>query len=143
LSLAGIGIAVNGIPAPIYWVSNTAAGGEAVAFQTPCEVSPGSAMVAVTYNGGTKSIPNVSVAALQPGIFETIIGGKRYAVLLHVSDGSYVTPDNPARRGEQLKMFATGLGPISPTTVTNRVGLGGQTPSAIITAGLNNMAEFR
>ncbi len=138
LSLAGVGIAVNGIPAPIFWVSNTAAGGEAVAFQTPCEVSPGTATVAVTYNGGTKSISNVSVAALQPGIFETVIGGKRYAVLLHASDGSYVTPDNPARRGEQLKMFVTGLGPISPATGTNRVGLGEQTPSAIITAGLNN-----
>lgn len=137
-TLANATITVNGIQAPIFWVSNTASGGEAIAFQTPCEITPGPASVIVGYSGGTKTVSGVNVVAFQPALFETIFGGKRYAVLLHASDGSYVTPDNPARRGENLKMFVTGLGPVTPATATNRAGVGGQKPTALITAGLNN-----
>ncbi|MBS1871752.1 MAG: Ig-like domain-containing protein [Acidobacteria bacterium] len=137
-TLVNDSVTVNGVPAPIFWVSNTTSGGEAIAFQTPCEISVGAATVTVGYNGGSKTVSGVTVSALQPGIFETLINNKRYAVMLHVSDGSYVTPDNPARRGESLKLFVTGLGAVTPATSTNRVGLGGQKPTAIITAGLNN-----
>ncbi len=136
-TLSGVNITVNGIPAPLFWVSNTQAGGEAVAFQTPCEVTAGPATVVITVNGGNTTVSNVPVTKYQPGIFQTTINGRPYAVLVH-SDGSYVTPDNPARRGEQLKLFATGLGQASPATGTNRAGIGGQASTAIITVGVNN-----
>ncbi len=137
--LSGVMISVNGIPAPIYWVSNTQQGGEAVAFQTPCEVTPGPASVVVTVSGGSTTVANVPVFKYQPGIFDTALpNGRRQAVLLHVSDGSYVTPDNPARRGEQLKMFVTGLGLGATPTGTNRAGIGGQASDALITVGVNN-----
>jgi uncharacterized protein (TIGR03437 family) len=93
----------------------------------------------VRVSGGNTTVNNVAVAKYQPGIFENIINGQRYAVLQHQSDGSYVTPDNPARRGEQLKMFVTGIGTGNPAIGTNRAGLGGQQPDAIISAvGVNN-----
>ncbi len=53
-------------------------------------------------------------------------------------DGSYVTPDNPARRGEQLKMFVTGLGTGASPVGTDRAGVGGQASDALITVGVNN-----
>lgn len=136
--LSGITISVNGIPAPIYWVSNTTAGGEAVAFQTPCEVTPGTATVVVTVNGGNTNVGSVPVSKYQPGIFSNVINGQRFAVLQHVSDGSFVTADNPARRGEALNMFVTGLGLGTPPTGTNRAGTGNQFSDAIITVGVNN-----
>ena len=134
-SFQGVDLTVNGVAAPIYY-----AGPNAVAFQTPCETPAGSTTVIVRVNGGSTSIAGVPVAALQPGIFETTFistGTKKYAVLLR-PDGSYVTPDNPARRGEQIKMFATGLGQVTTATGTNKAGIGGQTVNASLLVGLNN-----
>jgi uncharacterized protein (TIGR03437 family) len=137
-TLAGVSLSVNGIPSPIFWVSNTQQGGEAVAFQTPCEVTPGPATVVITVNSGNTTVSAVPVLKYQPGIFQTTFNGRVYAVLLHATDGSYVTPDNPATRGELLKMFVTGLGAGSPATGTNRAGIGGQASTALITVGVNN-----
>jgi uncharacterized protein (TIGR03437 family) len=138
LALSGVSVTVNGSGAPLFWVSNTPQGGEAVAFQTPCEVTPGPASVVVTVNGGSTTVSNVTVTKYQPGIFETVVSGKKYAVLLHASDGSYVTLDNPARRGEQLKMFVTGLGMGATSVGTDRAGTGGQASDAAIIVGVNN-----
>ena len=96
--------------------------------------------MALRVNGGTTTISGVAVVALQPGIFETTFastGSKKYAVLVR-PDGSYVTPDNPARRGEQIKMFATGLGPVTTATGTGKAGVGGQTVNANLLVGVNN-----
>ena len=133
-TLSNVSVDVNGIPAPIFWVSNTATGGEAVAFQTPCEVTAGAATVTVRVGGGNTVVQNVPVSKYQPGIFETVINGQKWAVLLH-SDGSYVTPDNPAQRGETLTLFATGIGPVA--TGTGKVGTG-QVSNALIAVGVNN-----
>jgi uncharacterized protein (TIGR03437 family) len=131
-TLGGVSLTVNGVAAPIFWVTSGA-----VAFQTPCETQPGTASVVFTVNGSSTSVSGVPVAALQPGIFEYVQNGRRYAVLLH-DNGSPVTPDNPARRGEALKMFATGLGSITTATATGRAGVGGQTVDAPVTVGVNN-----
>ena len=132
----GVDLTVNGIAAPIYYV-----GPNAVAFQTPCETQPGLATVVMRVNGGTTTISGVTVSALQPGIFETTFPAtgtsKKYAVLIR-PDGSYVTPDNPAHRGEQIKMFATGLGQVSIPTGTGKAGVGGQTVNATALVGVNN-----
>jgi uncharacterized protein (TIGR03437 family) len=136
-SLSGVSIDINGIPAPIFWVSNTQQGGEAVAFQTPCDVSPGLAEAVIRVNGGDTTVSSVPVSKYQPGIFDTTVEGRRYAVLLH-EDGSYVTPENPAQRGETLKMFTTGMGPVSPMTGTNQAGTGDQIVTANIAVGVNN-----
>jgi uncharacterized protein (TIGR03437 family) len=130
-SLGGLDISVNGVAAPLFWVMN----GEA-AFQTPCETQPGNATVVVRVNGASATV-TVPVAQYQPGIFETLFNGQRYAVLVH-QDGSYVTLSNPARRGEQLTMFATGLGTVTPSAGTNRVGTGGQSVDAPVIVGVNN-----
>ncbi len=130
-SLGGLDISVNGVAAPLFWVMNGGA-----AFQTPCETQPGNATVVVRVNGATATV-TVPVTQYQPGIFETLLNGQRYAVLVH-QDGSYVTLSNPARRGEQLTLFATGLGTVTPSTGTNRAGTGGQAVDVPVIVGLNN-----
>lgn len=137
-TLQGDSLTVNGVPAPIFWVSNTVTGGEAVAFQTPCEVTAGPATVVVTAGSGNTTVSNVPVAKYQPGFFTTMIGGKTYGVVQRVADGSFVTPDNPAHRGDTLKVFVTGLGTGVPSVGTNKAGLGGQASDAMITTGVNN-----
>jgi uncharacterized protein (TIGR03437 family) len=138
LSLAGVELTVNGVPAPIHSVSNVA-GREQVNFQTPCETAPGLATVVIRIGGGTPTtISGVPVFIAQPGVFEyTAANGRRYAAVLR-PDGSWVSPENPARAGETLRIIVTGLGVVNPVTGTNRIGIGGQLVPLTLITGLNN-----
>jgi len=129
----------NGTNAPIYAVSNIN-GQESVTVQVPFEVNPGTASVTVrTTSGGTTTVDGVPIAALSPGVFEWTdpSNNRRYAVAYH-ADGSAVVSTNPARAGEIIRVFATGLGAVSPATGTNRIGATGQTVNAPVIVGLNN-----
>jgi uncharacterized protein (TIGR03437 family) len=82
---------------------------------------------------------NVPIVPYAPGIFETTAFGPRQAVALHASDGSYVTPTNPAHHGENIIIYLTGLGQTTPATGTNQAGLANQQlANTNIYAGLNN-----
>jgi uncharacterized protein (TIGR03437 family) len=75
-------------------------GQESVSVQVPCETTPGSSVpVAVNAGGGTATV-NIPVQIASPGIFETPMSdGVRRAVMVR-ADGSFVSLENPARRGE-------------------------------------------
>jgi uncharacterized protein (TIGR03437 family) len=134
----GITVTFNGIAAPIFSVSN-ASGVQQVVVQVPYEIGGVSSVnVAITNSGGgTATVSNVAVQPYAPGIFETSVFGPKQAVAVH-SDGSYVTPSSPARRGENIIIYLTGLGQTSPATGTNRAGTVGQNLLAPIVAGINN-----
>jgi uncharacterized protein (TIGR03437 family) len=90
-------------------------------------------------SGGSTNVSGVPVLRTQPGIFETDPGNgvRRYAALQR-PDGSWVTAENPARRGEVLKALVTGLGSVTPATDTNRAGLAGQLVQAPMIVGVND-----
>jgi uncharacterized protein (TIGR03437 family) len=50
------------------------------------------------------------VIAATPGIFTATGDGRSSPVIVHASDYKLVTPQNPARTGEFLTIFCTGLG---------------------------------
>ena len=59
---------------------------------------------------------NLPLADYAPGIFEFRLGGKYYGAVTH-ADGTVVTAQSPARAGETVVVYATGLGPVdSPQT---------------------------
>ncbi len=133
----GIEIQFGGVSAPIYWVSNQG-GIEEIAIQVPFEVPVGQSTVSIrSSGGGSSSIPNVQVLPVQPGIFETTVAGRRFAVATR-PDGSFIGPDNPALRGEIIRFYVTGLGQTTPATGTNRTGVPGQAVLAPMVAGLND-----
>jgi uncharacterized protein (TIGR03437 family) len=135
-SLAGITITFNGVLAPIYYVSNVA-GKEQVAVQVPFEVTVGTATVVINSAGGGSGTFTVQVQPLAPGIFEALYGNTKLAVALR-PDGSYVSPTNPALRGEVIRIFLTGMGQTNPATGTNKAGVPGETVAAPVVVGLNN-----
>ena len=136
-SLSGFSVTFNGIPAPVFFASNQN-GQEQVGVQVPFEIAPGTAAVAITAaGGGTATIPNVPVQAVAPGVFETTYNGQNFVVAIR-PDGSYVSPTNPAQRGEVDCAFATGLGQVNPTIATNSAGTANQNVTASIDFGLNN-----
>jgi uncharacterized protein (TIGR03437 family) len=109
-TLGGVGVTVNGIAAPVYYVSP----GQ-INFQVPW-ASPvsGTVGVAVTLNGGSSSSVNVPVATAAPGLF--VLASKQAAV--ENSDFSVNDPSNPAKVGSTIFAFLTGSGPVAPAAAS-------------------------
>jgi uncharacterized protein (TIGR03437 family) len=142
--LSSVSVAIGGTPAPIYAVCNLGQGQQYVTVQVPTTVALGSTSVTVTVNAVPATVQNVPVTGASPGLFETVMSdGRRRAVAIR-SDGTYVSLENPARRGEPIRVFATGLG-IGQTAAGTRIGTNQVSPIGTAYAspyqmlvGLNN-----
>jgi uncharacterized protein (TIGR03437 family) len=110
-TLAGASITVNGQPAPLFFVSPTQ-----INFQFPFEVTGAQALVQVTTLDGATTL----LVPVMPAAPAIIAGG-----IIHAATGAPVNADNPARAGEVLTLFATGLGVTNPA-----VPSGAPAPSA-------------
>ncbi len=134
--LAGVTVRFGLLFAPILSISNVN-GQESITIQAPFELRTGVTPVTIDVSGFSSTV-NAAVVPYQPGIFETVAAdGKRYATLFR-TDGSAVTPENPARRGETIRLQATGLGQVSPPTGTNRPGTADQKVNVQIIVGVND-----
>jgi adhesin/invasin len=119
-SMNGISVEFNNTFAPIY--SATLVNGQPqLMVQVPCEVTP-AANVPVTVNvgAGFASI-KVPVLAAAPGIFQVPYSDSTLRAVSLRSDGSFVSLSNPARRGETVRVYVTGLGPTVPYVGTGQV----------------------
>jgi uncharacterized protein (TIGR03437 family) len=139
--LSGVRVQVNGIPAPLVYVSP----GQ-INFQIPYEASPGMASVVVIRNKMRSVAQTVEVKQYSPGFF-TFQGNTAIA---QRPDLSLVTSDSPAKAGEGLVFYITGIGglsnppatgapaggsPLSTSLVQPTLTVGG-TPANIFFAGL-------
>ena len=122
--VAGLTIQFGGVLAPILWVANLN-GQESASVQVPCDVPastavpPATVPVVATVNSVASPPFAVTVLPFSPGIFQFMdTDGAIRAVLLG-QDGSVISLANPARPGEVLRMFATGLGQTTPGLVTD------------------------
>lgn len=123
LQLANVTVQFGGAYAPIYNVSNVN-GRESVTVQVPFEVTPGVVPVKINVGGGATTV-NQQVLPVSPAIFETTMADGRRRAIIIKSNGTLATPDNPALQGETVKMYATGLGQVTPPLVTNSPGIAG------------------
>jgi len=105
LSLAGVSATVNGVSAPLYFVSP----GQ-IDLQIPYETGRGAAILAID-NAGLVAYFPVQVAVTAPGIFN---------VFYDASTNQY----NTAAPGDPVEMFITGDGDVAPSLAT------GATPPA-------------
>jgi uncharacterized protein (TIGR03437 family) len=111
--LAGVRVRVGDIDAPLHFVSP----GQINA-QLPLEAQPGASVSVLVSAGGLLTAPQTYlVAPAMPGIF---IGSSGPAIL----DGQshLVTAANPARIGDVLQIFATGLGATDPPVASGAAG---------------------
>ncbi len=136
-ALSGLSITFNGTAAPIFYASSQN-GVQQVAVQVPYEVSAGTATVVVNAPGGATGTFMIPVQAAAPGIFQTEYNGMSYTVAIRESDGSYISPSNPAQIGDTICVFATGLGQTTPMLDTNSTGVASATLVYAIDVGLNN-----
>ncbi|MEO5926303.1 MAG: CHRD domain-containing protein [Bryobacteraceae bacterium] len=103
-SMGGTSVSVNGVNAPIYYITPGQIG-----FQIPVDVAGSSASVVVTAEGQSSAAQTVAIDPAAPGIFSATGDGRGAGAITHTS-GFLVTTQNPATRGETLVLYATGLG---------------------------------
>jgi uncharacterized protein (TIGR03437 family) len=141
--LASDAVTFSGIQAPIFNVANVN-GQQQITVQVPCQVVPASSVpVAVTVGSAAPVTVNVPVLAASPGIFQTVMSdGVSRAVIVR-PDGSFVSLSNPARRGEIVQAYATGLGVTSPSVGTNAIPVPGSeaTVQGTVIVGITNAAS--
>lgn len=115
-NLDGVSVEFGGVTAPLLFVSPAQ-----INFQVPWTVAPGSASLQISV--GTTQVPGVSVTvgAVNPGIF-SLGSGTGQAIAIN-QDGSLVAPagsvpgiaTHPAKPGEVITIYATGLGAVTPS----------------------------
>jgi uncharacterized protein (TIGR03437 family) len=123
--LAGASVLIDGVQAPLVFVSF----GQ-INFQVPWEIQPGERRVQIMRNGQPGNLVSVQVESRSPGLFR--FGIAEYGAIRNASQGNYPLPSDfsrpgfltaPARPGDVLEIFATGLGPVTPPTVTGEAAL--------------------
>lgn len=126
-TLATDTVTVGNTQAPILNVASIN-GQQQLTFQVPCNASTGSTQVTVGVGAGSGSA-TVTLLPASPGVFQTsttitLANGGTYPMGIFARpDGSFVSPSNPARSGETVVAYVTGLGAASPPVVTNAVPL--------------------
>ena len=124
-TLGGVSVTFNNIPAPLIFVSHSAANGDQINAQVPYELA-GSSSAQVVVTNGTPSAPAaVSLVSAAPGIFQ--LGGGQ-AVAYGNSDYAFAAPSgsipganaHPAKiqDPQTLVILATGLGAVTPSIAT-------------------------
>jgi uncharacterized protein (TIGR03437 family) len=97
----GVRVYIDGVPAPLYFVSPTQ-----VNLLVPAGIKDGSHRLHLALDGRAGPVVDLPISSAAPGLFLWQPG----LVLAVRLDGSLVTVDNPARAGDILILFATGLG---------------------------------
>jgi uncharacterized protein (TIGR03437 family) len=108
-TLNGVQVNINNRAAPVYYVSQNA-----VSVIVPYATELTFAQIQIINNNAASNTVTVYMDATEPGVFTNPVGGLGYAAALH-ADYSLVSPSNPARIGETISLFVTGLGDVSPT----------------------------
>jgi uncharacterized protein (TIGR03437 family) len=118
-TLGGVQVLINGIACPIYYVSPTQVSAIVPYAFGSNNQSVGN--VQVDNNGTMSNAVSMFVSDSAPGIFTQTQNGLGYAAALH-SDYSLVTPSNPAKPGDYLQIFLTGLGTVTPAIMDGGLG---------------------
>ena len=134
-ALDGVSVAVNGVPAYVYYISPTQ-----VNILTPPNAISGSVPVQVSSNGVVSASFMVQAQAESPSLF--IFGSGPYIAATH-ANGSYIGPTSlypglttPAQPGETIVMYANGFGSTSTPVVSgSETQSGTLSPMPVITIG--------
>lgn len=107
-SLGGVSVTINDKPAPVSFVSDIQ-----LNVLVPYATQGTAARIIVNNNGKLSNPVDVPLAKTSPGIFSLDQTGAGPGAVLH-PDFALVNAANPARKGETVLVFLTGLGATSP-----------------------------
>ncbi len=101
----GVHVTVGNLPATMYYVSP-----DQVNFLVPANLLPGASTVQVVLDGHSGPAIEITLAAASPALFQL---DAKTAVAVH-PDGTVITQQAPAKPGEIILLYATGLGQTLP-----------------------------
>jgi uncharacterized protein (TIGR03437 family) len=116
-SLGGVTVKINDTLAPLTLVS-----ANQVNLLVPYGVTGSTATVVVTNSGTASNSMTVPLAASAPGVFSQDSTGSGIGAILHANN-SLVTTANPAKRGETIQIYLTGLGAVAPPVPDGAAGV--------------------
>jgi uncharacterized protein (TIGR03437 family) len=121
-------LTVNGIAVPMLFVSNSQING-----QLPFNVD-GSATMVLRTPGGVSDNFYFTVSPAAPSIFRSGTAGPmtNLPTVVRAVNNELVTPTNPVHPGDDLTIYATGLGRTSPPVDTGMPAPANPLPAAII-----------
>jgi len=119
-TMDGAEVLINGSPVPIFYATPGQLG-----IQIPNELTGTSATLQVIVKGQSSPAQTFAVAPFSPGIFSSNQQGSGPGAKTH-ADGTVVSPSSPAKPGETVTIYATGLGQVTPALAT------GTKPSATV-----------
>lgn len=149
-SMGGVSVKVGDRFAPLIFVSPTQ-----INAMIPYEVT--GASVPVTIVTGPNAAGNtftVSLSPTAPGIFFVDLSGRQQGAILNASDNTFAAPvgtslGHPARPGDVVVIFASGLGPVTPALPSGvAAGAGGTTiptlssPPSVTIGGIPATVQF-
>ncbi len=139
-SLGGSSVTINNIPAPMFYSTAGQLG-----IQIPFEMTGlTSATIQVTVGGQTSPPRTIFLDAFAPGIFTLSQDGRGAVAAIHQDGVTPVTAQNPARPGEVVVIFGTGLGALNPPLATGARSSGNRTASTptVTIDGLPGEVQF-
>uniref|UniRef100_Q01U05 NHL repeat containing protein n=1 Tax=Solibacter usitatus (strain Ellin6076) TaxID=234267 RepID=Q01U05_SOLUE len=105
----GTSVFFNGAPAPVLYSS-----ANQVAAVVPYGISGSLAQMYVQYQGASSAPFNVSVATVIPGVFTLNGSGTGQAAAINAKDNSINGVGSPAKAGDYITLYITGVGQTSP-----------------------------
>ena len=126
--LVGVRVTVNGAAAPIFYAT-----AEQLGVQIPADITGTTANIQVTTAGQASVSRTINLDVAAPGIFTTNSQGTGQGIIVNATTGMMAAASGsvpglttqPARPGEDITIFATGLGQTSPAVPT------GEKPSGL------------
>jgi len=116
LTLNGVTVTINGKPAPLYYVA-----ADRIYAVVPYATQGPTAQIQVQNQNGNSNTVTLPVAASAPGVFTLDQTGAGSGAILH-TDFSVVNDASPARKGESIQIYLTGLGAVAPAVSDGRPG---------------------
>lgn len=113
-SLGGGTVTINNIPAPLLYSTPGQLG-----IQIPFELAGQTSATIQIVVGGQSSPPRtIFLAPFAPGLFTLSQDGKGSVAALHQDGVTPITPEKPAKPGEVISLYGTGLGTLTPAVAT-------------------------
>lgn len=132
-TLGGVQVTIDGTAAPLYYVSPTLVSA-LVPYSIPVDGSL--VTIQVNNNGSLSNSVQEYSGQTSPGVFTLPPGGLGNGAIRH-PDFSVVSPANPAKVGETVQIYLTGLGAVEPP-----VAAGAAAPANPLSVTANNVAVY-
>ena len=117
----GVSVTFNGVAAPLYFVAQ----GQ-INLQIPYEVAGTNAAVVVRNAAGVSETRTLALGFVSPAIYTVTQSGGGQGAVVFANTGTLADAARPARAGDTLTIYASGMGAVAPGIASGVNSCGGE-----------------